>query len=45
MRVADLGSRTPSFPLQEFDECLRVIEKTLDACGGLSEYPIYIKVC
>jgi len=28
---------------KDFIECLRVIEDQLKACGGQSEYPLYIK--
>lgn len=27
----------------DHEECLRVIEETLRACGGLAEYPLYVK--
>lgn len=28
---------------KDFAECLRVIEEQLKACGGQSEYPLYVK--
>jgi Bardet-Biedl syndrome 4 protein len=27
----------------ELEECMRLIESQLDSCGGLSEYPVYVK--
>ena len=29
--------------LQDFDECMKVIQEQLDKCNGAAEYPIYVK--